>query len=163
MKKQDEPTKHIWMNGEGKTFGSFSEVVQYICEKGREERKIKAMERLADAMEQQFKQVAPETQHPQGITGILPKEALTIIERAIEKRMIEKTATGYKWLMGLQMLSCFAREMSIKFNMGKGRIAWKPFEILFGIERGKLRLNYNDIQKTGQAPKDAHMIDELYE
>lgn len=125
----------------------------------KQERAIRYLDRFIKAWKTESKQ----PQQPQEITDILPKKALPIIERAIEKRMIEKTATGYKWLMGLQMLSCFAREMSIKFNMGKGRIAWKPFEILFGIERGKLRLNYNDIQKTGQDPKDAHMIDELYE
>ena len=45
--------------------------------------------------------------------------------------------------------------------MGKGeRIAWKPFEALFGIEKGKLRSNYNDIQKTGQNPSDIALVDE---
>lgn len=70
---------------------------------------------------------------------------------------------GYKWLSKLQMLACFAREMSIRLKLGKGdRISWKPFETLFGIAKGKLRLNYNDIQKTGQDPRDAHLVDEVF-
>ncbi len=81
--------------------------------------------------------------------------------RAIEFGLMDE---NYKWLKGLQMLSCFAREMSIKLNLGKGeRISWKPFEILFKIEKGRLRLNYNDIQKTGQQPKESNLIDSVFE
>ena len=68
------------------------------------------------------------------------------------------------WLKGLQMLACFAREMSLKLKLGKGeRISWKPFETLFNVPVRKLRLNYNDIQKTGQAPKEEYLIDKVFE
>ena len=76
---------------------------------------------------------------------------------------------NYKWLKGMQMLACFAYEMSKKLKLGKGenadgrsRITWKPFETLFSVDRGKLRLNYNDIQKTGQQPKDSYLIDGVF-
>lgn len=163
------------MNGEGKTFGSFSEVVQYICEKGREERKIKAMERLADAMEQQLKQVAPETQHPQGITDILPKEALTIIERAIEKEMIEKTATGYKWNRTKVLLAYFAERMSNKYNLCKTTfvdtntrelkkgVSWKPFETLFNETGLKMaKQNWQRVE-TSFYPTGHEEVDLLFD
>ena len=75
----------------------------------------------------------------------------------------------YKWLKGLQLLACFAREMSLKFKLGKGinsagtqRVSWKPFELLFNIEEGKLRANFSDIQKTGQQPTDHTLIDKIF-
>ena len=106
----------------------------------------------------------PEQPEPQQFT--LPKEldndeAKRYFNKAINLGLMEN---GYKWLKGLQMLACFAREMSSKLNMGKGkRISWKPFEKLFGVKDGKLRSNYNDIQKTGQEPKEAYLIDRVFE
>lgn len=101
----------------------------------------------------------------------LPKElqsdeAKKFFDKAIDLGLMNES---YKWERGLQLLACFAREMSLNLNMGKGcnadgtkRISWKPFEILFGIERNKLRLNYNDIQKTGQNPSDIDLIDKVF-
>lgn len=92
-------------------------------------------------------------------------EAKAYFNQAIELGLMGR---DYKWLKGLQMLSCFAREMSIALNMGKGtmannqRIAWEPFESLFGVEKRKLRFNYNDIQKTGQNPKESYLIDQIF-
>ncbi|MCR4582234.1 MAG: hypothetical protein K5764_01580 [Prevotella sp.] len=87
-------------------------------------------------------------------------EAQNYFARAIELGLMD---SNYNWLKGLQMLSCFAREMSIKLKLGKGeRISWKPFEILFGVEQGKLRLNYNDIQKTGQDPSESYLVDRIF-
>ena len=86
-------------------------------------------------------------------------EAKAYFNEAIELGLMDK---DYNWLKGLQMLSCFAWEMSKALKMGKGdRIAWRPFEILFGVEKGKLRLNYNDIQKTGQNPSESYLIDQI--
>ena len=75
----------------------------------------------------------------------------------------------YKWLKGLQLLACFAREMSLKFKWGKGvngngepRISWQPFELFYGLKKYTLRSNYNDIQKTGQQPTDSALIDQLF-
>lgn len=70
---------------------------------------------------------------------------------------------NYKWLKGMQLLACFCHDMSKQLNLGKGdRISWKPFEALFGIEKGKLRRNYNDIQKTGQNPSDIALVDDVF-
>ena len=94
-------------------------------------------------------------------------DAQKYFSKAIELGLMSES---YNWKKGLQLLACFAREMSIHLNMGKGsnsdgtkRISWKPFEILFGIERNKLRLNYNDIQKTGQSPSDIDLVDKVFE
>ena len=69
----------------------------------------------------------------------------------------------YKWLMGLQLLACFVREMNIHLELDKGgRISWRPFEVLFELKKGKLRSNYNDIQKTGQSPLKIELVDEVF-
>ena len=75
----------------------------------------------------------------------------------------------YKWLKGLQLLACFAREMSLKYKLnnaqnadGTPRVNWQIFERFFDIQKGKLRQNYNDIQKTGQQPRDKNLIDTLF-
>lgn len=88
-------------------------------------------------------------------------EAKKYLDKAIKLGLMD---CNYKWLKGLQMLACFAREMSLRLHLGKGeRISWKPFEVLFSIDAGKLRLNYNDIQKTGQAPIESYLIDKVFE
>ena len=96
----------------------------------------------------------------------IPKELDTDEAKEYFKKAVELglMTDEFKWLKGLQMLACFAREMSLKMNLGKGeRISWKPFESLFCVSDGKLRLNYNDIQKTGQEPKEAYLIDKIFE
>ena len=111
------------------------------------------------------RQVTPE---PQPIPKELDSpEAKKYFEKAIELGLMDN---NYKWLKGLQMAACFAREMSLHFHLGKGedsngspRISWKPFEYLFGLENGKLRSNYNDIQKIGRQPIDAYLIDKVFE
>lgn len=94
------------------------------------------------------------------------KEAKRYFAKAIELGLMDN---NYKWLKGLQMLSLFASKMSDKLNLNKAtntngtkRIAWQPFELLFGIEKGKLRSNLNDIQRTGVEPKEAYLIDEVF-
>ena len=94
-------------------------------------------------------------------------EARRYFRKAIDLGLMSEE---YKWLKGLQMLACFARDMSLKLNLNKAtncdgtkRISWKPFENLFKVEQGKLRLNYNDIQKTGQNPSEIGLIDKVFE
>jgi len=88
-------------------------------------------------------------------------EAIRYINKAKELGLISDNG---QWQKGLQMLACFARDMSIRLHLGKGeRIAWQPFEKYFGIEKNKLRLNYNDIQKTGQMPTEVYLIDKVFE
>lgn len=111
------------------------------------------------------KRTKPEPQQlPQELST---QEAKAYFKKAIELGLMDKT---YKWLKGLQMMACFAVEMSNKLNLGKGtladgrkRISWKPFEILFNIEHGKLRLNYNDVQKTGKTPNEMNLIYKVFE
>ncbi len=95
------------------------------------------------------------------------KQAKRYFDKAIGLGLMDR---NYKWLKGLQMLACFAYSMSIRLELGKGvngdgrqRISWKPFETLFSVDKGKLRLNYNDIQKTGQQPKESYLIDRVFE
>jgi len=94
-------------------------------------------------------------------------EAKRYFEKAIDLGLMD---ADYKWLKGLQMLACFAREMSMKLQLGKGvkgdgqpRISWQPFETLFNLEKYTLRSNYNDIQKTGQSPIEIGLIDKVFE
>lgn len=94
-------------------------------------------------------------------------EARRYFRKAIDLGLMSEE---YKWLKGLQMLACFARDMSLKLNLNKAtncdgtkRISWKPFENFFKVEQGKLRLNYNDIQKTGQNPSEIGLIDKVFE
>lgn len=92
--------------------------------------------------------------------GLRSDEATAYFNKAIELGLMDDE---YQWKKGLQLLSCFARDMSLKLNLGKGgRISWKPFEQLFKLPKGKLRLNLNDIQKTGQQPSDVYLIDEVF-
>ena len=103
---------------------------------------------------------------PKELKDLLPDELNTDEAKAYFKKAVELgLMTGdFKWLKGLQMLACFAREMSRKLNLGKGeRLSWKPFETLFGVHKGKLRLNLNDIQNKGQEPKEAYLIDKIFE
>lgn len=109
------------------------------------------------------------TDRPEAVTlpdKLATPEALKIFEQARELGLIDR---DYKWLKGLQLLACFAREMSLKLGLGKGnnsdgtpRISWQPFERLFNISNGKLRANYNDVQKTGQDPSDHTLIDRIF-
>lgn len=93
-------------------------------------------------------------------SGLDTDEAHKFFAKAKEIGLIDE---NYKWLKGKQLLACFCHDMSQKLNLGKGdRIAWKPFEVLFCIEKGKLRSNYNDIQKTGQNPSDIALVDEIF-
>lgn len=109
------------------------------------------------------------TARPEAVTlpdELATPEALKIFEQARELGLIDK---DYKWLKGLQLAACFARDMSLKLGLGKGessgripRISWQPFERLFNIPKGKLRANYNDVLKTGQDPSDHALIDRIF-
>lgn len=70
----------------------------------------------------------------------------------------------YEWNYGKSMLACFVRDMSKKLDMGKGdRTSWKPFEELFKIKAGSLKLNYKDIQNIGQEPSDIGLVNKVFE
>ena len=45
---------------------------------------------------------------------------------------------------------------------GTFRISWQPFELLFRYKKGALRQSYNDIQKTGEQPKEIELIDQIF-
>lgn len=87
-------------------------------------------------------------------------EAFKYFAKAKENGLIDD---NYKWRKGEQLLACFCHDMSNKLSLGKGeRISWQPFEKLFRKEKGKLRSNYNDIQKTGQNPSDIALVDDIF-
>lgn len=118
-----------------------------------------------DEVQADFVKQQPEPQKVPPKLGT--EQAKSYFDKAIELGLMDR---DYKWLKGLQMLACFAYSMSIRLELGKGvngdgrpRISWKPFETLFSVDRGKLRLNYNDIQKTGQQPKESYLIDRVFE
>ena len=96
---------------------------------------------------QQPQNTAPEPQ--QGLIGLLPEqlktdEAVKIFQRAIDAKMIEKTATGLKWLqMGRtgwkSQLAYFGGKLygykySVYGNIG-GRVNYEGLEKLFGVTR----------------------------
>ena len=124
-------------------------------------------ERFMKSLKAKYSILEPQPGHtaikPQQIPPELATtEAKAYFDRAIELGLMDG---NYRWHKGLQRLACFAREMSIRLNLGKGmkQVSWKPFETLFSIPTGKLRLNYNDIQKTGQQPSDSDLIDKVFE
>lgn len=126
--------------------------------KGERETLYKAFLDEVQAEQPEPQQVPPEFE---------TKQAKRYFDKAIGLGLMDR---NYKWLKGLQMLACFAYSMSIRLELGKGvngdgrqRISWKPFETLFSVDKGKLRLNYNDIQKTGQQPKESYLIDRVFE
>lgn len=106
--------------------------------------------------------INPVEKSANGLPGELKTdEALRCFAKAKEIGLIDD---DYRWLKGKQLLACFCHDMSQRLALGRnGRIAWKPFEILFGIETGKLRSNYNDIQKTGQNPSDIALVEAVFE
>jgi len=145
---------------EGAELGAISET--YIWNKERK----KTLIRLRDEAQAEPKHAAPEPQ--QKMQEILANnDAKKYLAKAMQLGLID---ANYKWLKGLQLLACFAMEMSLRLKLGKGvnsngqpRISWKPFENLFGVPSGKLRLNLNDIQKTGQDPKEIELINKVFE
>jgi hypothetical protein len=95
----------------------------------------------------------------------IKNEGNKYFERAVECGLMKKP---YKWISTKFLLACFAREFSLKLHLNKGqnsdgteRISWKPFEKIFRMKN--LRGAYNDIQKTGQNPKGAEIIDRIFE
>lgn len=109
--------------------------------------------------------------HAQIQEKLLPEKLNTprareYLAKAIEKGLCD---SNYKWLKGKQLLSCFAREMSLELKLGTGkksdgtdRLSWIPFEELFGIEARKLSGGLNDLKKTGQDPSDINLVDSIF-
>lgn len=112
-------------------------------------------------------------QNPQSDKELLPlpkeldnKRFKSILEKAIEARLVEKTDEGYKWNGQKNELALFAASVSKNLSLSKRensngtkQISWQPFEILFGVSN--LRGAYNDIQKTGTLPKTEKEIEKI--
>ena len=111
--------------------------------------------------------IVNDTQATKTIPSILISEKASFyFHKAIKEGLMNEK---YEWIKGLQLLSCFAQKMSDSLNLGKGtnsngtkRITWKPFEELFNIKPGKLRSNFNDIQKTGCYPSDIDIVNKIF-
>lgn len=91
-------------------------------------------------------------------------EAMEIWKKAQKAGLVDEQ---YKWLGTKVLLACFAKEMSDRFNLGKGtnsdgskRINWKIFENLFGISN--LRGALNDIKKTGENPMNINLVNDIF-
>ena len=91
-------------------------------------------------------------------------EAMEIWKKAQKAGLVDEQ---YKWLKTKVLLACFAKEMSDRFNLGKGtnsdgskRINWKIFENLFDILG--LRGALNDLKKTGEDPLDINLVNDIF-
>lgn len=91
-------------------------------------------------------------------------EAMEIWKKAQKAGLVDEQ---YKWLETKVLLACFAKEMSDRFNLGKGtnsdgskRINWKIFENLFDILG--LRGALNDLKKTGENPLNINLVNDIF-
>ena len=91
-------------------------------------------------------------------------EAMEIWKKAQKAGLVDEQ---YKWLKTKVLLACFAKEMSDRFNLGKGtnsdgskRINWKIFENLFDILG--LRGALNDLKKTGENPLNINLVSDIF-
>lgn len=148
-------------NNDGAILPTISEI--YIWNKERK----RTLCRLKDAFIKEYGEAFYEPQQPTLPKELDNDEAAKYFAKAIEIGLMDES---YNWSKGMQLLSCFAREMSLKLGLseaqnsdGTQRISWQPFEQLFKIDKGKLRSNYNDIQKTGQNPHGIELIDKIFE
>ena len=110
--------------------------------------------------------------HNSNVPDIPPElttpQASEIFKRAKDEGLIDD---GYNWLKGKQFLACFARRMSLALNLSKRinpdgtpRISWKPFEVLFGYQPGKLRANYNDVKgKYGESQEVERTLNRIFQ
>lgn len=109
-------------------------------------------------------------QEPQTPTNpILPPElstpeAMKYWKKAQEAGLVDE---HYQWLETKVLLACFAKEMSDRFDLGKGtnsdgskRINWKIFENLFGVSN--LRGALNDLKKTGDNPLNINLVNDIF-
>ncbi|MDE6266426.1 MAG: hypothetical protein K2M07_03640 [Muribaculaceae bacterium] len=104
----------------------------------------------------------------------LTPEAQKYLNVAIAVGLINEQ---YDWLpknpkgaKHLTLLAYFACKMSDALKLGPGRnsdgrprIRWQPFEELFKLKKGSLRILYNEIQKTGQKPIGSDLVDRVFE
>ena len=103
---------------------------------------------------------------PEGTETKLPEELNTDEAKKYFQCVIDLgfMDNNYKWLGGLQTCAYFASKMSDKLKLGKGeRISWRRIEALFGVPKGKLRSNLNDVFKTGGNPKNIKLIKNIFE
>lgn len=124
---------------------------------------------LAGVEAQEPTPTAPDEQAtaPQFPSELDTKQARKYFARAVEAGLMSKQ---YKWQKSQLLLSFFAQEMSIKLGLnkaqnkdGSSRISWKPFEILFGIEKGHLRQSMNDFKKDLQEPMELDIVTTIFQ
>lgn len=91
-------------------------------------------------------------------------EAMKYWKKAQEAGLVDE---HYQWLKTKVLLACFAKEMSDRFDLGKGansdgskRINWKIFENLFG--ESNLRGALNDLKKTGDNPLNINLVNDIF-
>ena len=127
----------------------------------------KALSELSNTPNQEQE---PQEQEPQTPTNpILPPklstpEAMKYWKKAQEAGLVDE---HYQWLETKVLLACFAKEMSDRFDLGKGtnsdgskRINWKIFENLFG--ESNLRGALNDLKKTGDNPLNINLVNDIF-
>ncbi len=126
---------------ESKKDGAFLDKVSeiYIWNKER----IKALNDFKKSIEQNT--ISPQKEDS---TKQLPKELDTeksrlILNEAVKHSFCTPDGKGYKWLGDKQLLAYFVERTSLHLKLKKGKldkegkqtISWKPFELLFGVDR----------------------------
>lgn len=108
---------------------------------------------------------APQVHRPPKVLDTA--EARKYFARAIKAGLMSEQ---YEWLENSQaLLACFCREMSLKLGLekrqttdGKNFICWKPFGLLFGIDKDKLKGSLRDIEKIGQNPRGIDKVTSIF-
>jgi len=101
----------------------------------------------------------------------LPKELATpeaegYFKKAIELGLMDN---DHKWLKKRSLLAYFALIWNEKHPLSKAknrdmttRNSFKPFEVYFGVDKGKLRLDVNDFQNSGYLPKEHELVELVF-
>jgi hypothetical protein len=135
----------------------------------------------------EFREMAqsqPESKNEPQQSPVIPKEldtdkAKQLFDRAIQTGFIDGT-NGYKWLKSDTLLAYFVEKAGKYLGLSSGeyesvngknktatqrRVSWKPFEILFNVEAGKMKRDKNNYYRINNdwSPDGHEAIDKIFE